>query len=282
MSNSKKLNQINDEKVMWLDKDKLFSEAISKIKPVMIGFDIGTGIAPHDYLKTTIYVCCEPCEEYIKILKDKTKKDENRNYVILQKDWMKSIENLYDNSIDSVYLIDVIEHLEKEEGKKLLLITERVVRQQIVIFTPLGFMKNEIFPDGKDAWRLDSAKYQEHKSGWLPEDFDDTWKIYACTDYHMTNNIGEKLDNSFGALWAIKNIDKKLKPSELSINSLPTEVKDALLNRFQYQYFNLLEKFKESKLQELEESYNQLVDEHQRIVNSKAVRWSNKIRKLFR
>lgn len=253
--------------VKWIERDKLFPEVIKNIKPVMIGFDIGTGIVSHDYLKTTLYVCCEPYEEYAKVLAGKIEGKDN--YVILQKDWMGSIAGLKDNSIDSVFLIDVIEHLEKEEGRKLLKITERVVRKQIVIFTPLGFVKQELLEGGKDAWGLNGATYQEHKSGWLPEDFDDTWDIYACKDFHNTNNIGEKIDKPFGALWAIRNFNKDDELFNSSLDSLPLEVKNVLLNKFPNFYFDLLEK------------YNLLQIEHKNLLNTKAVRYSNKIKKYL-
>jgi hypothetical protein len=136
---------------MWIERDDLMRYVMEKIQPVLIGLDIGVGIKPHDYLKSMIYVCCEPYKEYVDILTKKISEENDRIYIVQQKDWIKSVSDLKDKLVDAVYLIDVIEHLPKEEGEKLLKITEQVVRKQIVIFTPLGFVKQEILDGGKDA-----------------------------------------------------------------------------------------------------------------------------------
>lgn len=267
LSKAKKKN-----KIQWLKKDELEPEVFKAIQPVLVGLDIGVGIVPHNYLKPVVYVCCEPYEEYVNVLVEKISGEKNRTYAIRHKDWSNSIDGLADNSVDSVYLIDVIEHLPKDEGAELLKRTERIVRKQIVIFTPLGMVKQETLDGGKDAWGLNGAEYQEHKSGWLPEDFDDSWNIYACKDFHITNNIGKKLEKPFGAFWAIKNFNKKDELSNSSLDSLPVEIKDALINNLPYKYFELLnniaeeqKKFKQlySAHQQLENKYNKLQPEFQ-------------------
>ena len=275
----------------WLERGELIPEVMKKIQPVLVGLDIGVGIVPHDYLKSVVYVCCEPYKEYVDVLAEKISKESDRVYVVQQTDWLKSIVDLKDKSIDSLYLIDVIEHLPKKDGEKLLKMTERVVRKQIVIFTPLGFVKQEVIDGGKDAWGLSGAEYQEHKSGWMPEDFDETWNVYACKDFHDVNNVGEKLEKPFGAFWAIKNFDDDDNFSDLSFNSLSSEIKEALFNQLPYKYFEIIEELKQEKLQhqqlqsehqQLQSEHQQLQSEHQNIVNSKTVRYSRKIQKYLR
>ncbi len=62
-----------------------------------------------------------------------------------------------ENSFDCVVLLDVLEHLSKEEGKKLILKAEKIARKKAIIFTPNGFLpQNE----------RDNNVFQEHKSGW--------------------------------------------------------------------------------------------------------------------
>jgi protein-L-isoaspartate O-methyltransferase len=263
--------------VTWLDKKDLFPEVIKNIKPALIGYDIGAGIVPHDYLEPIIYVCCEPYEEYVNVLAEKISGDNEKIYVVQKKDWFASISNLKDNSIDSVYLIDVIEHLPKQEGKKLLRMTERVARKQIVIFTPLGYIKQEVLDGGKDAWGLNGAAYQEHKSGWMPRDFDQTWDIFACKNYHTFNNIGKRLKNPFGALWAIKNMNKDFQETPLSFDSIPSEIKAELIERLPSHYFDVVEKYQNERvnLQELQSAYLGLV-------NSRAVKYANSIKKILK
>jgi len=60
-------------------------------------------------------------------------------------------------SFDAVIAIDVLEHLTKKEGYKLLEKMEKWAKKKIIIFTPNGF----VFQDG-----YDNNPLQEHKSGW--------------------------------------------------------------------------------------------------------------------
>ena len=268
----------------WLERGELIPEVMKKIKPVLVGLDIGVGIVPHDYLKSVVYVCCEPYKEYVDVLAEKISNGSDRVYIIQKKDWAESIADLKDKSIDALYLIDVVEHLPKKEGEKLLKLTERVVRKQIVIFTPLGFVKQEVLDGGKDAWGLSGAEYQEHKSGWMPEDFDETWNIYACKDFHDVNNVGEKLEKPFGAFWAIKNFGDENNFSDLSFNSLSSEIKEALFNQLPCKYFEIIKKLEQEKLQyqQLQSEHQQLQSEYGNLINSKTVRYSKKVQQYLR
>ena len=126
-----------------------------------------------------------------------------QHYVLLQATWEQAVELFPPRSVDTVFLTDVIEHLEKEDGRRLLTATEAIVQRQIVVFTPLGFMMNS-HPPGVDAWGMDGVSWQEHRSGWMPEDFDETWKTIGCKEFHLTEHDGEKYEKPHGAFWAIK------------------------------------------------------------------------------
>lgn len=67
-----------------------------------------------------------------------------------------------DQSVDAVVSLDVIEHLEKEEGIALLKRLESVARRRVVVLTPNGFVPQ---PANDNPWQL-------HKSGWTVEDFE--------------------------------------------------------------------------------------------------------------
>jgi len=56
-------------------------------------------------------------------------------------------------------MIDVLEHLEKEQGKKLLEKAEKWARKKIIVSTPNGFLPGE-----------DSNPLQSHRSGWEIEE----------------------------------------------------------------------------------------------------------------
>ena len=61
------------------------------------------------------------------------------------------------DSFDCVAATDLIEHLSKEDGLKLLADMERIACRKVVIFTPNGFLPQQAY-DGND--------YQVHLSGW--------------------------------------------------------------------------------------------------------------------
>ena len=114
-------------------------------------------------------------------------------------------------SIVGVFVFDVIEHLEKGVGKRLLEKTEAIAKKQVVYFTPIGFMPQDVHEDGKDAWGMDGAGQQCHKSGWFPQDFGQEYNFIMCENFHLTNNLGVKLDDPYGAFIAFKNLNNNYK-----------------------------------------------------------------------
>ncbi len=70
--------------------------------------------------------------------------------------------NFPDKSFDAVIIIEVLEHLSKELGEKILKKAERWAKKKIIVSTPNGYfpMKN-----------VDENKWQSHLSGWTIEDF---------------------------------------------------------------------------------------------------------------
>ena len=64
-------------------------------------------------------------------------------------------------SFDIVLLSDVIEHLKKEEGQRLLEMAESIARKRVIIFTPNGFLEQR---------PRDHNIYQTHLSGWHPHE----------------------------------------------------------------------------------------------------------------
>ena len=80
-----------------------------------------------------------------------------------------------DNSVDVISIIDGIEHMDKKTGLKLIKEMKRVVRKQILLFTPQGphddgYLKNE----PHNAWGIEGAdEHQTHKSGWTRAELED-------------------------------------------------------------------------------------------------------------
>jgi len=194
-------------KIEYVSKDLLFEVVKEKIDDVEIVLDIGCGIMPQQIIEPITHICCEPYIEYVKVLQEKVKNTTDKKYVILNGGWDDAIRLFTENSVDTIILIDVIEHLEKDVALELLKLSERVCRKQLAIFTPLGFLPQS-HPDGIDAWGLHGGHMQEHKSGWQPEDFGEGWDIVIAEGFHELDNEGKKFDTPYGALWAIKTFEK--------------------------------------------------------------------------
>lgn len=220
-------------KIIKSSRENLIREALDKFIAVESILDIGCGIMGNLLFYAPIYYGCDPCEEYINVLKDKIKDKDDRIYIVDKMGWQDVVQEFPKRSVDTVLLIDVIEHLDKKTGERLLKETEQIARQQIIIFTPLDYIEQKRI-DGKDAWGLGGADYQEHKSVWKPDDFGDGWECLVCEDFHEYNNIGEKLAVPVGAFFAIKYNSKELYQSRVVLNkieALNTYIKNTSDNR---------------------------------------------------
>ena len=61
------------------------------------------------------------------------------------------------DQFDAVVALDVIEHLTKEDGLRMMQAMEKIARRKIIIFTPNGFLPQR---------HLEKSDLQEHISGW--------------------------------------------------------------------------------------------------------------------
>ena len=62
-----------------------------------------------------------------------------------------------DRSFDCTVALDLIEHLTKEDGLRLLRAMERIARRKVVVFTPQGFLPQHA---------VGGNEFQRHLSGW--------------------------------------------------------------------------------------------------------------------
>lgn len=195
-----------DQNKFYFDSADELTRAIeSKVTKTDTVLDVGCGIAPINYFRPALHIMIEPWQEYADILSYRHQGD--KSVLIVKAGALEVLKQLQNNSVDSIFLIDVIEHLEKEDGEKVIIEMERVARQQIVLFTPLGFMPQHIEHGEKDGWGLDGIEMQEHKSGWLPSDFQKEWDFYICENYHHKDYNGKPLDQIYGAFYAVRNFE---------------------------------------------------------------------------
>ncbi|MBI5574852.1 MAG: class I SAM-dependent methyltransferase [Deltaproteobacteria bacterium] len=187
--------------IRWLERGELIPAVVDRLEKIEVVLDIGCGIEPQNYVRPMVHICCEPFGQYVECLKEKTAKSFDRTFLIVQAAWEDAVSIFPPKSVDTVFLVDVIEHIEKEAGARLLQSTVRIARRQVAVFTPLGFLPQHA--EGMDAWGMDGASWQEHKSGWLPEDFEEFWDIYASRAFHTVDHKGRPLSPPHGAFWAI-------------------------------------------------------------------------------
>lgn len=84
------------------------------------------------------------------------------SYLHVYHDDLNRISRFPADEFDACVCLDVIEHLPKASGYSLLRALERVSQDRVIITTPNGFLPQR---------SLTSDDYQEHFSGWHPDDF---------------------------------------------------------------------------------------------------------------
>ncbi|CAO4192090.1 methyltransferase domain-containing protein [Methylorubrum extorquens] len=180
--------------------DEVHRRAAELILQVSSVMDIGCGIRPQQFVSPETLICVEPFKDYVDILKDNLK---NCNVVIVPADAHAALSAMPSRSVDSIFLLDVIEHMTEQAGLAVISECERVARKQIILYTPLGFMPQEVHALERDAWKLNGGKFQEHLSGWTPDDFSG-YHILCCDDLHKFDFRGRPIDPAFGGFYAIK------------------------------------------------------------------------------
>lgn len=88
-------------------------------------------------------------------------------------------------SLDSVTLIDVIEHFEKEVAWEVLRQAEAIAAKKVIVFTPRGFFQQmEV-----DHYGLGGESFQRHRSGWEVEDFQNlAYNVVIFSKFHDQRN----------------------------------------------------------------------------------------------
>lgn len=185
------------------DVEMLLSAAREYIQPGRVSLEIGAGIHQNEFATAPLQILGEPFSGYVSYLEKQFKRAKNSTYIFIQNTGQEFLAQFPGKSVDTTLMIDVIEHIEKKVAKRVLDECERITRRQIVIFTPLGFMPQD-HDSEIDAWGFRGAKWQKHVSGWTPDDFDSSWNILICENFHVSD--AEGIQEVYGAFFAIKNI----------------------------------------------------------------------------
>lgn len=85
---------------------------------------------------------------------------------------VRKIDKFYSpKTFDAVIALDLIEHLSKKDGLKLIKKMEAIARKKVIFLTPNGFTKQEPF---------EKNPYQVHHSGWKVEELrEKKYKVYG-------------------------------------------------------------------------------------------------------
>ena len=90
-------------------------------------------------------------------------KSQNTHDEYVQCDVQKLADYFQPGQFDACVALDLIEHLDKKGGMKLIADMERIARRRVVFLTPSGFL-----PQGN----TEAGDLQAHHSGWEPEEME--------------------------------------------------------------------------------------------------------------
>lgn len=121
--------------------------------------DVGAGLRPSGWYVPKKHICVEPHGPYAEVLRA-------HGFETNGKTAIEAMRGMDPGSVDCVHMLDVIEHMHREDGEMALHLALETARQQVVVFTPVGFMQQE-----HDAWNMGGEHWQKHRSGWDPSDF---------------------------------------------------------------------------------------------------------------
>lgn len=129
--------------------------------------DIGPGIRPMGWYKPKRHICFEPHGPYADAL-------EAAGYEVWRVtalEALKALRRRHGTYHAAIYMLDVIEHMDRDVGEEVLLMALALSPIQVVVATPVGYL-----PQEGDAWDMGGDHWQKHRSGWMPADFPG-WRI---------------------------------------------------------------------------------------------------------
>ena len=118
--------------------------------------DVGAGLRPFQWYTPKRHICVEPYEPYCERLRA-------AGFEVVTETAVVALAHL---TADAIYMLDVIEHMTKEDATAVIELALKAAKRQVVVYTPHGFMPQEV-----DHWGLGGHFWQKHRSGWLPREF---------------------------------------------------------------------------------------------------------------
>jgi hypothetical protein len=137
--------------------DKIFArEGLYPEQRISSILDVACGLSlKSQYLTADIRVGVDIYRPYL------AKIDAKVPFVTVAHDVRKLDEIFLEKSFDLVLMLDIIEHLEKDESLALLQTAERIAKVAVIIETPDGYV-----PQNIDIWGHGGDEWQTHRCGW--------------------------------------------------------------------------------------------------------------------
>lgn len=179
-------------RAIFTDIGQLFFYHIleKKLYPCKTVLDVGCGRdSPIQKIKKTFWSeGIDIFKPYI--IKSKRKRIHN-SYKVAD---IRKLDKLYmPRSFDAVVALDVIEHLNKREGKKLLFAMEKIAKKMVILLTPNGVNEQDSYDDNP---------YQIHKSGWNRDELKKLgYKVYGLRGLKCLRNQDVSIKGKPYLLW---------------------------------------------------------------------------------
>lgn len=189
---------------------RIFPDYFQELKKELFGcssiLDVGCGNdSLLKYLPESVYR--EGVDAFEPYLEESRKKAIHHQYHLMNV--LEIGKQFKENSFEAVYAGDLIEHLEKKDGFKLLTMMEKIAQKKVIVYTPNGFLPlpardgNEFYIH-LSGWEVEEMRNLGYQvigtSGWKTLRGDDTgirfqpkplWRIISDITQFYTRNHPE-------------------------------------------------------------------------------------------
>lgn len=145
-----------------------------RVKSVL---DVGCGLSfKSQYIDAELRVGVDVYRPYLE------KVDATCPHILVNADALDIGRLFLPRSFDLVLLLDIVEHLDKDQSLRLIAMAESLARVAVVIETPKGFIPQDI-----DIWGHGGDTWQTHRCGWEPPEFEAMGYQVVLRDYRMSD-----------------------------------------------------------------------------------------------
>ena len=123
-------------------------------------------------------------------------------------------------SFDCVLASDLVEHLPKGDGSRLLYAMEQIARKKVIVFTPNGFLPQGILNENEgqrhlSGWRTDEMRERGYRAvgvhGWKPLRGEQSLPRWSPRDLWgllsvLTQKLFERVPEHAFQIMCIKNL----------------------------------------------------------------------------